>query len=145
MSLSIYKLCAATTFVGLSDDNGLDCIETEIILAQYRMIYTDYLEFAINPAQRLMMHGSSPFVACSHTVEVGYVLNKLNTLHQCGCDIPIHKLSYYKRTYFVKREVRKYLPNNTIFLESVSDSVATRRDPYTDCAPTLWSCMNFVT
>ena len=109
MLLSIYKLCAATTFVGLSDDNGLDCIETEIILAQYRMIYTDYLEFAINPAQRLMMHGSSPFVACSHTVEAGYVLNKLNTLHQCGCDIPIHKLSYYKRTYFVKREVRTCL------------------------------------
>ena len=93
MLLSIYKLCAATTFVGLSDDNGLDCSETEMILAQYRMIYTDYLEFATNPAQRLMMHGSSPFVACSHTVEVGYVLNKLNTLHQCGCDIPIHKLS----------------------------------------------------
>ena len=37
-------------------------------------------------------NGGSPFVSCSYRVEVGYVQNKLNKLHQC--DIPISRLSY---------------------------------------------------
>ena len=80
-------------FVGLSDDNGLFTIETEMTLAD---IYTDYLEFATNPAQRLMMVYSSPFAACSYRVEVGYVLNKLNKLHQCECDVTLRRLSNSK-------------------------------------------------
>ena len=125
-------------FVGLSDDNGLFTIETEMTLAD---IYTDYLEFATNPAQRLMMVYSSPFAACSYRVEVGYVLNKLNKLHQCECDVPLRRLSNYKDTLSSGR----YLANTTIFLESVTESVTTRRNPYTDCAPTLWLPTNLVT
>ena len=34
---------------------GLFSIGTEMTLAQFRILYTDYLEFATNPAQRLMM------------------------------------------------------------------------------------------
>ena len=112
---------------------GSFSIGTEMTLAQFRILYTDYLEFATNPAQRLMMVYSSPFAACSYRVEVDYVLNKLNKLHQCGCDVPIRRLSNYIRTLSSGR----YLRNNTIFLESVTDFVTTRRDPYTNCVPTL--------
>ena len=57
LTLLMYKLCAATTFVGLSDDNrhGSFSIESEMSLAQYTIINTDYLEFTTTPVQRLMM------------------------------------------------------------------------------------------
>ena len=149
MLLSIYKPCVAIAYICRTQwwqYIDVDCflLEAEMTLAQYRIIYTDYLEFATNPAQRLITMvyiGSSPFAACSYRVEVGYVLNKLNKLHQCGCDIPLRRLSNYIRTL----SSRRCLPNNTIFLESVTDSVTTRRNPYTDCVPTLWSPTNLVT
>ena len=83
MLLSIYKPCVAIAYICRTQwwqYIDVDCflLEAEMTLAQYRIIYTDYLEFATNPAQRLMMVAHHLLLVHTELKLVMYWINLTN-------------------------------------------------------------------